>query len=126
MARNSSESIAAMIAVAAGLAAWEVVRHFGIHREAWDDPAYWQFGYPLMLAASLVLGMVWRERPWRWVVLMVAAQATWSVILATAAGGVPNLFPLGLMMFAALAVPCLLLAYAGKWTTHRLLGHRTQ
>jgi peptidoglycan/LPS O-acetylase OafA/YrhL len=126
IAHNSSEGIAAIVAIAGGLAAWEVVRHFGVHREAWDDPAYWQFGYPLMLATSLVLGMVWRERPWRWVMLMIATQAAWSLILATVASGVPNLWPLTLLMFVALGAPCLLLAYAGKWAADRMFRHSAQ
>jgi peptidoglycan/LPS O-acetylase OafA/YrhL len=126
IAHNSSESVAALVAIAAGLAAWEVVRHFGIHREAWDDPAYWRFGYPLMLATSLLLGMVWRERPWRWVTLMVAAQAVWSLILATVASGVPNLRPLSLLMFVALGAPCLVIAYGGKWIADRMFGHPAQ
>ena len=46
---------------------------------------------------------------------MVGAQAAWALLLSVIADGVPNLFPLGLLMFALLAVPCLAAAYAGKW-----------
>jgi hypothetical protein len=43
------------------------------------------------------------------------AQAAWSLVLAMLVDGVPNLLPLGLIMFALLGLPCLLAAYLGKW-----------
>ena len=45
---------------------------------------------------------------------MVGAQAAWALLLSVIADGPPSLFPLGLLMFALLAVPCLAAAYAGK------------
>jgi len=32
----------------------------GQRREAWDDPVYWQLGYPLLLLAAFILSLVWR------------------------------------------------------------------
>jgi len=85
----------AALAVIVGILSWELVRHLGHRGEAWDDPMYWSLGYPLLLAASCLLGMLWRDRPWRWTALMMGAQAIWSLLLAVVASGVPNLFPLG-------------------------------
>lgn len=117
-----AEIVPAAIAIAVGVASWELVRHLGRRREAWDDPIYWQLGYPLLLLAAFILGLIWRERPWRWVVLLLGAQAVWSFLLAFLQSGVPNLFPLGLVMFALLGLPCLAAAYAGKWLGGRVLG----
>jgi hypothetical protein len=115
MAGVRSEAVAFAVAAATGIGAWELVRHLGRRREAWDDPIFWQLGYPLMVAVAFGLGLLWRDRPWRWVAAMLAVQAVWSLALALIAAGVPNLFPLGLIVFAVLSLPCLLAAHLGKW-----------
>ena len=112
---------AAVLAIGVGVGAWELVRLMGRRREAWDDPVFWQLGYPVMIFAALVLGMVWRDRPWRWVVAMMGGQAAWSLVLAFVKSGAPNLLPLGLIVFAVLGLPCVLAAYAGKWIGDRVL-----
>jgi len=117
-----SELVAATLAFLIGAADWELVRQLGSRREAWDDPIYWQLGYPLLLLAAFVLGLVWRERPWRWVVWLVAGQVAWSLALALINDGVPNLLPAGLIMFALLGVPVLLAAYSGRWIGQRVLA----
>jgi hypothetical protein len=114
MARGS-EIGAYAAAAATGVVTWELVRRFGARREPWDSPVFWQLGYPLMIGASLALGLIWQQRPWRWVVALVGAQAAWSLVLTMLVDGVPNLLPLGLIMFALLGLPCLLAAYLGKW-----------
>jgi peptidoglycan/LPS O-acetylase OafA/YrhL len=119
---RGSPLLPAALSILAGAASWELARRLGGHREAWDDPLYWQIGYPLLLLAAFLLGMVWRDRPWRWAALMMAGQAVSSLALALYDGGVPNLLPLGLMMFALLGLPCVLAAYAGKWVVERALA----
>ena len=107
------------VAVVAGVLSWDLVRLFGNRAEAWDDPVYWQLALPLMLFTALLLGAACRDRPWRWVAAMVGGQAAWALLLSVIAGGLPNLFPLGLLMFGLIAVPCLAAAYAGKWLVQR-------
>ena len=109
-----SDLLPATVAVLIGAADWELTRRLGTRREAWDDPLYWQLFYSLLLLAAFVLGLLWRERPWRWVVGLIAGQAIWSLVLALTQDGIPNLLPLGLVMFALLGIPCLLAAYAGR------------
>lgn len=111
---GKSTSLPSAIAVAAGIASWEIVRQLGSRREAWDDPLYWQLGFPLLIVVAFVLGAVWRERPWRWGLLMVGAQAVWSLGLAFLQDGVPNLLPAGLIMFALLSLPCIAASYVGS------------
>jgi peptidoglycan/LPS O-acetylase OafA/YrhL len=110
-----STLLPAALAILLGAADWELTRRLGSSREAWDDPLYWQLGYPLLLLAAFVLGMVWRERPWRWAVLLITGQVAWSLALALRHDGVPNLLPLGFVMFALLGLPCLVATYAGRW-----------
>ncbi|MFN3625061.1 MAG: hypothetical protein ACK4TP_13490 [Hyphomicrobium sp.] len=112
--------VAIAIAVVSGVLSWDLVRLLGEHREAWDDPLYWMIGLPLMVAAAFMLGMGFPARPWRWGLVIVAAQAVWAAFLAFATEGAPSLLPLGLLTFALLAVPCVLAAYGGQWLRHRL------
>ncbi|HZJ12235.1 MAG TPA: hypothetical protein VFD26_06235 [Methyloceanibacter sp.] len=97
-----SDIVPAVLAVILGAADWELTRQIVHRREAWDDPLYWQLGYPVLLLAAFLMGMVWRDRPWRWVVGLIAG-------------------PAGLIMFALLALPCLLAAYVGRWIGERAL-----
>ena len=96
---------------------WELVRQLGSRREAWDA-VYWQLGLPLLVLTAF--GLVWRDRPWRWVVWLIIGRVAWSLILAVGHDGIPNLLPLGLLMFALLGIPCLFAAYAS-----RRLGEKT-
>jgi peptidoglycan/LPS O-acetylase OafA/YrhL len=105
-----------------GAADWELARRLGGRREAWDDPLFWQLAYPLLLVAALLMGMVWRDRPWRWAAWLIAGQIAWSLALAFVQGGIPNLLPLGLAMFALLGIPCVLAAYAGRWIGKRAMA----
>jgi len=121
MESTRSRIVPASIALAVGVLSWEIVVFLGEHREAWDDPLYWQLGYPMLVIAAFVLGLTWRAAPWRWVAWMMAGQAGWSLLLAVLGGGMPNLFPLGLLTSAVLALPCLAAAYAGQWLANRTL-----
>jgi hypothetical protein len=120
MGRAISTVVPVAIAIVAGILAWDLVRLIGGRREAWDDPNYWVVGYPLMLGAALMLGLGFPERPWRWAVVIVAAQAVWALFLGWATDGSVSLFPVGLAMFAVLALPCVVAAYAGQWLARRL------
>jgi len=62
---NRSEIVPAAIAVVGGVLSWDLVRLLGNRREAWDDPHYWQIGYPLLLFTAFILAMGFPERPWR-------------------------------------------------------------
>jgi|KBSSwiStaDraftv2_1062776.scaffolds.fasta_scaffold2742245_2 peptidoglycan/LPS O-acetylase OafA/YrhL len=119
---KGSEIVPALIAVVAGVLGWDLVRLLGNHGEAWDDPTYWRIGFPILLFTAFILAMGFPERPWRWVIIIIGAQAIWSFLIALATSGVPNLFPLGLLVFALLALPCLAAAYAGQWVGTRVRG----
>lgn len=119
MARSRPDIVPVGIAVVAGVLSWDLVRLFGDRREAWDDPKYWLIGYPLMLAAAFMLGLGFPDRPWRWAVAIVTAQAVWAIFLALAADEAVSLLPLGMLTFALLALPCVLSAYIGQWLRYR-------
>jgi hypothetical protein len=115
MAGRVSDIVPYAISVVAGVLGWDLARLFGGVREAWDHQSYWLIGYPLMLAAAFMLGLGFPERPWRWGAAIIATQAVWMLLLSFAAGGSGSMAPLGLVLFALLALPCMAAAYAGKW-----------
>ena len=109
----SRDWLVALIAVAVGIVAWEAVVPAGTRKEAWDLPAYWQLAYPAMLVGALACGWLVPQKPWRWGLLIGLGQGVWTLVKATAQSGVPSLWPLGLIMFAILSVPCVAMAYLG-------------
>jgi hypothetical protein len=88
-------------AVLGGGLLWLLGMLLGGRHEAWDSPLYWTVCYPLALILALVIGWQVPERAWRWGLAVMLAQA---VVLAATAGDF-SLLPLGLMIFAVLALP---------------------
>ena len=119
MSRAASTVVPVAIAAVAGVLAWDVVRLIGGRSEAWDDPNYWLIGLPIMLIAAFILGLGYPDRPWRWALAIVGAQALWSLFLAVAAGRSLKLLPLGLATFAVIALACAVVAHAGRWVGSR-------
>jgi hypothetical protein len=117
-----SSVAAVLVAAAVGAGAWEYARRFGGRREAWDSALYWSAAYPAMLIASALIGFVVRRDAWVFAAAMLAAQAAWSLAVALATTGAPSLFPLGLIMFAALFLPCAAVAMGAQWLGLRTIG----
>jgi hypothetical protein len=76
-------------------------------REPWDDTAYWAVVYPLALILSAVLGLLYRDRSWRWALTIFWAQ---NVAMWILGGELGNLWPLTLVISAIIAIPAMLLA----------------
>ena len=89
------------IAAATGAGLWLAVMLMSGKREAWDSPLYWIAAYPAGIAVAGALGYFAPARPWRWSFALMSAQAATMVVAASSFG----LLPLGLIMFAALALP---------------------
>jgi hypothetical protein len=102
--RNSpAASLFALVAGCCGGAyLWLWAAGFDLGREGWDNPTYFTRGLPALLVLCFVLGAVAPVRAWRWGIAPMAAQA----VLAFAGNPTANLLPLGLLLFAGLAVPC--------------------
>lgn len=99
-----------LLAAAAGAAVEIVVSLATGRREAWDSSAYWAVGYPALVLVSALLGALWPVRAWR--LGFVAAIAQMLTMLLRTGGG--SMLPLGLVLGAALGVPCALAADAGR------------
>ena len=100
MRLSTSQSYA--IAVVGGAVLWQLTAMLSGAREAWDSAMYWAIAYPLAVVLSGVLAFVNPVRPWRWPLATMLIQ---PVVMAAFSGSGLSLLPLGLMMFAVLALP---------------------
>jgi peptidoglycan/LPS O-acetylase OafA/YrhL len=105
-----------LIAAGVGAALWLMLAAFGGRVEAWDSPLYFPVGMPLAILLAGMLGMMWPRRAWRWGGWLMGGQA--AALLLSAGPG--SLLPLGAILFAVLALPCMLAAAVGGWLRRRL------
>jgi hypothetical protein len=82
-----------------------------LRREAWDTELYWLIGLPLCYLVAGALGWLGPERIWRWPLVMMGTQALAMLLLS---GSGLSLLPLGLILFAILALPGILTAWIGR------------
>jgi peptidoglycan/LPS O-acetylase OafA/YrhL len=97
----------ALVAGLAGAVLWWLVAAATGRREAWDAPLYWAVAYPVALVVCAGLGYVHRDRPWRWALVLFQGQ---FLAMCLYGGEVGNLWPLGMALFAVLALPGMALA----------------
>ena len=90
------------VAFVFGAALWLVASALSGVREAWDSSAYWAVAYPAAIVASALLGYFYPDRPWRWALVLFEAQA---LAMCIRNGELGNLLPLGLVLFAVIALP---------------------
>src|SRR5262245_9488014 len=109
-ARATTPPVALLCAAAAGAAVELLITFATGRREAWDSPAYWMAGYPALVVVSAALGAIWPSGAWRLGFVAPIAQVL-TMMLRTGAG---SLWPLGLVVGAALGIPCSIAANAGR------------
>jgi hypothetical protein len=93
-----------LIALLGGASLWLLTALISGRGEAWDAPMYWTVTYPLAILLAAVLGYRAPRRAWRWGLAVMLVQA--PVLLLTS-GGSMSLLPLGLALFAILALPAI-------------------
>lgn len=104
-----------VVASVLGAALWFAAALSG-KREAWDASAYWEFAYPITLVACAYLGYAYPHRPWRWVLALFAGQ---FVAMCIRNGELGNLWPLGMLLFAVIALPGIVAARLGTRLSRR-------
>lgn len=106
------------VALGGGALLWLGTALLSGRREAWDSPLYWSITYPLCLLLAGVLSYSEPVRPWRWALAVMLVQ---PVVMLLTSGGSFSLLPLGLFLFAILALPPIAVARAvGKRRLRRL------
>jgi hypothetical protein len=105
-----------LIALLSGTLIWLATMAASGRNEAWDSPLYWSAAYPLCMVLAAGLAYVEPERSWRWALAVMLVQ---PVVMLLTSGSSFGLLPLGLIMFAVLALPVILAARVGAWFRRR-------
>jgi hypothetical protein len=90
-------------------------------REAWDAPAYFYVGLPLMVVTVAVAGFMRPERAWRWPVSLVAGHQVGLLLVGLGMQSELSLLILTLLLAAMLAAILFIPALLGS-TAARMLG----
>lgn len=104
------------MALGSGAALWLGTVALSGRGEAWDSPLYWSIAYPLCIGLAGVLGYAEPSRPWRWALAVMLVQ---PVVMILTSGSSFGLLPLGLILFAILALPAIAGARIGAWVRLR-------
>ncbi|HQR53510.1 MAG TPA: hypothetical protein PLZ79_09595 [Burkholderiales bacterium] len=95
------------IAIIGGALLWTFAAVLSGRREPWDDSGYWGMAYPASIVLAGCIGYFFPDRPWRWVLVLFAAQ---FVTMCIRNGELGNLWPLGLALFLVLSLPAVFVA----------------
>jgi hypothetical protein len=95
------------IALVAGIVLWFAASFITGRREPWDSSSYWWLIYPVAIAACGYLGYRYPARAWLAAFILFQAQFVGMVIRN---GELGNLWPLGLALFAIIAIPGMIVA----------------
>ena len=106
-------------AAVVGAFLWLATTAVSGRREAWDSSLYWTVAYPVAVAVAGTLGYLAPDRPWRWALALMLVQALALAVAASSFG----LLPLGLLMFAVLALPPVGVAVLAAVVRHRRGTH---
>jgi peptidoglycan/LPS O-acetylase OafA/YrhL len=107
------------LAIGAGVLLWIGTALVSGRSEAWDSPLYWSITYPLCLLLAGAFAYFEPERPWRWALALMLVQ---PLAMLLTSGSSLSLLPLGLVMFAILALPPILIARVVAWLRLRRRG----
>lgn len=115
------DAAAWLVSGLSGSALWIFANYRQGTQEPWDGPDYWTTYLPLALVLTLILGVLFPEKTWRWSLAVMFAQ--WPVMmLGTGKLGGP-LMGVGLGLMAVLTllgnIPAALGARLRNWAEHK-------
>jgi len=111
----------ALLAAVTGFVLWLAASVLTGRREAWDSSLYWAFFYPMALFACGVLAFFHPRRAATWAFVLFAFQ---FVAMCVRNAEIGSLWPLGLILFAVLALPGVFVARLAVRMRERRDGER--
>lgn len=117
-AKPTSEVNLYSLVTGVGVAVWLIPWLLLGGKEAWDHWSYFFVSLPIMAVVAAYTGFRTKSCWWRWPLTLLVAQYVTSLALA---GGLGNLFPLGIVAFAIFTVPLVITAWLGA-----LVGRRSE
>ena len=96
-------------AAVGGAVLWQATAMLTGRREAWDAGSYWVIAYPLAIALAGILAYAHPDRPWRFALAIMWVQ---PLVMVVTSGSDFSMLPLGLILFAILALPLIGVAAA--------------
>ena len=90
-----------------GLALWSLASLLTTRREPWDGSLYWVLVYPASLVACAALAYRAPQQP---VLMSLVLFESQFLAQGVRAGDPGNLWPLGMVLFAVIAVPGIIAA----------------
>ncbi|MEI7430960.1 MAG: hypothetical protein WCL27_10945 [Betaproteobacteria bacterium] len=105
--KDQRDFVPVSLAIVVGAALWLTTVELSGKSEAWDSAIYWELAYPLALLTCALLGRAYPKRSWRWALVLFEAQL---VAMCLRNGEFGSLLPLGVVLFAILALPGMLVA----------------
>jgi len=95
-----------VISFITGLAVCLVITLMSGRKEAWDAPAYFIIGIPVMCLVVFALGYRFPQRAWRWALCMAVGQSVAMVL----GGGSASLWPLAIIAMIVVSLPQFIVA----------------
>ncbi len=95
-----------VISFITGLAVCQVITLMSGRKEAWDAPAYFTIGIPVMCLVVFALGYRFPQRAWRWALCMAVGQSVAMVL----GGGSASLWPLAIIAMTVVSLPQFIVA----------------
>lgn len=110
-----------ILSVVAGMVVWWGIGALVRDVDPMQHKEYLVVGYPLLLVSSVILGSIYGARAWQCGIWMFGAQFLIGIVTIKTD---LNLWPLGILIFAALAAPCSGLALIGYFLRKKIFGAR--
>ncbi|GEM_PF-1201263 len=106
MSKPTSSVLPYVISFIAGLAICLFITVTSGRKEAWDAPAYFTVGIPMMCLVIFALGYWFPHRAWRWALSMALGQSV-AIVMG---GGSASLWPLAIIAMTVVSVPQFIVA----------------
>lgn len=106
MSKPANNVLPYAVSFIAGLAICLFITLTSGRKEAWDAPAYFSIGIPMMCLVIFALSYWFPQRAWRWALSMAIGQSVAMVL----GGGSASLWPLAIIAMTVVSLPQFIVA----------------